>query len=106
VLVPEAEWEGEGLYRPDVVVTEDGLVMLYGNRSGSNRGVATSPSGVTWTRFVGNPVLTTSAVPRASMKTGELFYRDGVYLLYLENGGSFSGTNIAVLTRDAPIPVR
>jgi predicted GH43/DUF377 family glycosyl hydrolase len=106
VLVPEAEWEGSELTRPDVVVNEEGLVLMYGNRSGSNRGIATSRDGVVWTRFPGNPVLTTEAVPRATMKTGELHYRDGVYLLYLENGGSLSGTNIAVLTRDEPIVIR
>jgi hypothetical protein len=106
VLTPDSEWEGSELTRPDVVVTEDGLVMMYGNRSGSHRGIATSRDGLTWTRFSGNPVLDTRAVPRATMMTGELFYRDGVYLLYLENGGTFSTTNIAVLTRDAPIQIR
>jgi hypothetical protein len=106
VLAPEADWEGEELTRPDVVATPDGLVMMYANRSGSRRGIATSRDGVTWNRFPGNPVLTTTAVPRAAMRTGELVLQDGVYLLYLENGGSFSGTNIAVLTRDEIIAVR
>jgi len=107
VLVPEAEWEGSELTRPDVAATENGLVMMYANQSGSRRGIATSPDGVTWTRFPGNPVLTTASVPRATMKTGELYYREGVYLLYLENGGTaFTGSNIAVLTRDDPIVIR
>lgn len=105
VLVPNEEWEGEELTRPDVVATPDGLVMMYANRSGSKRGIATSRDGITWTRFAGNPVLTTTAVPRAAMRTGELVFHDGTYLLYLENGGSFSGTNIAVLTRDETIAV-
>jgi len=106
VLAPEADWEGSELTRPDVVVTAEGMVMLYGNSSGSNRGIATSTDGRTWTRFPGNPMLTTADVPRASMETGEMIYHDGKYLLYLENGGAVSSTNIAVLTRDLPILIR
>ena len=106
LLTPSEPWEREHLTRPDVVRTEDGFVMLYGNRSGSNRGVATSPDGVSWTKFAGNPVITVNDVPRSTIRTGELVYTGDIYLVYLENGGQRTGSDISVLTRDLPIEIR
>ena len=106
LLTPSESWEREHLTRPDVVRTGDGFVMLYGNRSGSNRGVATSRDGVAWTKFAGNPVITVNDVPRSTIRTGELVYTGDIYLVYLENGGQRTGSDISILTRDLPIEIR
>ena len=106
VLAPSAEWQRGAVRRPEVVQTSDGYVMLFANRSAGNWGVATSRDGLAWTEFHANPILTVTDVPGAQIRAMEVVLVDGTYYLYVETGGSRSSTDIVVLTRSNPIPIR
>jgi uncharacterized repeat protein (TIGR01451 family) len=62
VLVPGSSgaWDAAGVYAPNVIYDGGGYKMWYRGRdsSGFGRiGYATSPDGITWTRYGSNPVL-------------------------------------------------
>jgi predicted GH43/DUF377 family glycosyl hydrolase len=69
VMSPSAAWEGganntEGESSPTSVLREQGLFKLWyhGYANGTRQiGYATSPDGITWTKFAGNPVVTPGA---------------------------------------------
>lgn len=86
VLVP-AGWE-DHLERPDVVVTDDGFVMIYRGSVGGPMGLATSADGIEWTRVSDQPVFVEGREVEDSFWQGELTWTpaDGLRF-YLEAGG-------------------
>lgn len=102
VLVPDREWERGSLTRPNVVVDDGRLVMLYAARTSSGQGFAVGSDAVTWEKQSAEPVLTISDVPRASIKDAELVVGpDGGLYVLVENGGSRTSTDVYLL-REAP----
>ena len=63
VMVPTEEWEGE-ITVPGSVIYHDSLYhMWYRSRDfyvNDRIGYATSPDGISWTKYINNPVLVTS----------------------------------------------
>lgn len=62
VLLPSEAWEGgsNGEVSPNSILVEDGIYKLwYHSYDGRTRriGLATSPDGLLWTKYAGNPVL-------------------------------------------------
>jgi predicted GH43/DUF377 family glycosyl hydrolase len=53
VMVATEKWEGRSLDRPRVVQTPTGSLMLYTGRDLTDRGLATSTDGLTWTKIPG-----------------------------------------------------
>ena len=96
VLVPEAAWERSSLDRPRVAVTPHGLVMVYAGGRLTDRGVAWSADGVTWTRDGSQPAITQADFPIVGQAwDAALVAGSGTIDYYLEIGGAAgAGTNI------------
>ncbi len=105
ILSPVVDWEENWLGRPEVVLTEDGWVMLYeGGSRGSKTGMAISEDGVNFYRYAQNPFLTTSnMVDQNRFFQGALFYQDDRYYYLIEAGNGRVGTDIFLYTLDGPI---
>lgn len=85
VLVADREWEND-LNDPRVVVTEDGLTMLYSsiNSRGTfdGYGLATSIDGLNWEK--GDDLFIDARLVNGNVWFPELAYQDGEYFIYLE----------------------
>jgi hypothetical protein len=67
-------------------------------------GLATSEDGITWTRFPGNPVLTSADTPLGvPPHVFELVYVDNTFLLYVELGTD-DFTDIWLATHQGALP--
>jgi hypothetical protein len=75
VLTPTQTWEGTMVRDPSVLYQSDRYNMWYWNDSESI-GYATSPDGVSWTKYSDNPVFTNVLRPSVVYKSGTyyLFY--------------------------------
>ena len=75
VLTPTQTWEGTMVRDPSVLYQSKQYNMWYWNDSASI-GYATSPDGVNWTKYSGNPVFTNVLRPSVVYKSGTyyLFY--------------------------------
>ena len=77
VLTAGTSWEGNYISIGSVIWTGSQFMMWYrgvGGQAGSPEahgavGLATSPDGVTWTKYSGNPVMTTSTVDSSFLST-------------------------------------
>lgn len=60
---PNGAWDDEGIWRPAVIKEGSSYKMWYSGADGSTRriGYATSPDGLTWTKYGSNPVLAPDA---------------------------------------------
>jgi predicted GH43/DUF377 family glycosyl hydrolase len=82
---PEA-WDSSGEHAPFVMKNGDSYKMWYEGSDGNVRqlGYATSPDGINWTKFEGNPVL--QAGPEGYDQDvaghGSVLYEDGLYKLW------------------------
>jgi predicted GH43/DUF377 family glycosyl hydrolase len=105
VLVADAAtWELTALDRPRVVRTDDGYAMLYAARTLTDRGLATSPDGVTWTRVGDAPAISKPDFPvPGDAWDAALVHRDGVLIYYLEIGFATS-TGTEIYRATAPVP--
>jgi hypothetical protein len=100
VLAASEPWEGRSLDRPRAVVTPDGLAMVYAGRDLSDRGLATSGDGVTWTKR-GAPVIERDDFPiPARAWDAALLYRGGDLEYFLEIGGQTTKVYRATLPWD------
>jgi predicted GH43/DUF377 family glycosyl hydrolase len=87
VLVASERWEGRSLDRPRVVQTPAGYVMLYTGRQLTDRGLATSTDGLTWTKVPGpNIERKDFPVDERGAWDSALRYRDGELEYFLEIG--------------------
>jgi predicted GH43/DUF377 family glycosyl hydrolase len=98
VLVADAEWEIRSLGGADIVRTDDGWVMVYGNKTVTRAGIATSPDGFTWTKYESNPVFDCNIqAPDLNCGSYEINKLDGTWFLYF-SGGNRGGSDIYVAT--------
>jgi predicted GH43/DUF377 family glycosyl hydrolase len=87
VLVTTERWEGRSVDRPRVAQTPDGYVMLYAGRQLTDRGLATSTDGVTWTKVPGpNIERDDFPVKERGAWDSAITYRDGELEYLLEIG--------------------
>ena len=80
-------WDSDGISAPQIWKTPDHWVMAYqGIRQGMNYpqiGYATSPDGIVWTRYKGNPVVSLGSLLPGYYSGGLLFFpHEGVMNLY------------------------
>ena len=100
-----AKWELGGLDRPRVTVTPTGFAMVYSGRRLTDRGLALSTDGVTWTRAGDAPVITQADFPVSGQCwDAALLYDSGTLTYYLEIGGGTKATGTAVFRASASIP--
>jgi predicted GH43/DUF377 family glycosyl hydrolase len=88
VMVASGKWEGRSLDRPRVVHAPGGYVMVYAGRTLTDRGLATSPDGLTWTRVPGPNIQRKDfPVREPGSWDSALLSRDGELDYFLEIGG-------------------
>jgi predicted GH43/DUF377 family glycosyl hydrolase len=105
VLTAAAPWEHGSLDRPRVARTNGGFVMVYAGADLTDRGVARSSDGVTWTRDGEQPAITQDDFPvDGRCWDAALVNRDGTLYYYLEIGGGTAalGTDIFLATASLP----
>jgi predicted GH43/DUF377 family glycosyl hydrolase len=88
VMTATERWEGRSIDRPRVVSTPDGYAMVYVGRKLTDRGLATSADGITWTKIPG-PNIERKDFPISQPGSWDsaLVYRDGKLVYLLEIGG-------------------
>jgi hypothetical protein len=103
---PTDSWDSESIWGCSVLRAGDGWEMFYAaSRLGVVQiGYATSPDGVQWTRYEGNPVVTPEDDPaRAELETSILespavVVSDSTYFLYYDYGLPAGGIGLATGT--------
>jgi hypothetical protein len=84
----EEKWDYDNVLQPNVIVNDEGLVMMYKAHVGAAQdqaiGFATSEDGITWTRLNEEPLFSTADIARRRMWFTEMAYNDGTYYVYLE----------------------
>lgn len=93
-------WEGRSVDRPRVAATAGGLVMVYAGRDLTDRGIATSADGTTWSKVPGPSIERDDFPISARSWDAALLYRDGQLEYFLEIG--FETTSIYRATLDWP----
>jgi Predicted glycosylase len=102
VIVADQDWEHLKLDRPRVTTTPGGLAMVYAGGVLTDRGLAWSEDGVTWTKAPDQPAISRATFPISGQAwDAALVYRDGLLVYYLEIGG-MGGTQIYRATADLP----
>ena len=106
--VSEEDWDSTRVIDPNVVMTADGVEMIYLATSGSGKftqgefsfGAASSPDGIQWTRSDLNPVLSNQDHPNWSQAfLATLLYVEGTYFLYFDFvSPALRGTNVYLAT--------
>ncbi len=105
VLVPEVDWEGTGLDRPRVVPVGHGFLMVYAGSDLTDRGIATSTDGVTWTRDGQLPAITMGDFPVTGRAwDAALIERDGELTYFLEIGAGTQALGTEVYRATATLP--
>ena len=105
VLEPEADWEGPALDRPRVVAVPDGFLMVYAGTDLTDRGIATSTDGVTWTRLGDAPAITQDDFPVDGRAwDAALIARDGMLTYFLEIGAGTQALGTEVHRATAELP--
>lgn len=99
---PDA-WDGTKVHQSRVVLTPDGLVMMYRSSVGADRdkayGLATSSDGINWQRVGTEPVFSDADTGLRGIWFSELEYHDGTYYAFFEiQRGFLSQTDIYVGT--------
>lgn len=97
VLVATERWEGRSLDRPRVVAVPDGYVMIYAGRDLNDRGLATSPDGITWTKVPGPNIEQRDFPIKQRSWDCALLYRDGQLEFWLEIGSQTTSIYRATL---------
>jgi hypothetical protein len=86
VLLPSEPWELNGVDRPRVVSTSDGLVMVYAGLDLPTRGLATSVDGLAWTKVPGPAIEQADFPILGGAWDAALLHRDGELEYFLEIG--------------------
>jgi hypothetical protein len=104
VLSASATWERGGLDRPRVAVTPNGFAMVYSGRQLTDRGLAWSTDGVTWSRAGDAPVITVDSFPvPGQCWDAALLSESGTLTYYLEIGGGTKDTGTAIFRATASL---
>jgi len=88
VLQATESWELRAVDRPRVVLTPDGLVMLYTGLDLNARGLATSTDGLTWTKVPGPSIEQKDFPLQGGAWDSALRYTDGSLEYFLEIGNT------------------
>jgi predicted GH43/DUF377 family glycosyl hydrolase len=105
VLSAELDWEQGSLDRPRVARTADGYAMIYSGADLTDRGLAFSSDGMTWTRDGELPVITQDDFPVDGRSwDAALVYRDGALDYYLEIGTATASRGTQVYLASANLP--
>lgn len=98
-MADEKRWEFNHVNWPHVIVGEGNrLEMFYRGGSGSI-GLAFSDNGLTWERYVNNPVLTAEdVVTGTNIGSFNVINQDDIYYLYIESRVPEGGTKVFVAT--------
>jgi MYXO-CTERM domain-containing protein len=117
VLTPGASgtWDADSVCEPNVVHVADNYFMYYSHCVGDGGiGLATSTDGVSWTKYAGNPIITTGpGWESAQIDWGAVYY-DGAkfHIWYLGHQGTggfslgyASSTDGMTFTKSAANPV-
>jgi hypothetical protein len=98
VMRASEKWEGRSVDRPRVVADSNGLVMLYTGRDLTDRGLATSADGLTWTKLPG-PQIEQEDFPVKGQRSWDsaLLLRDGKLVYFLEIGSQTTSVYRALL---------
>jgi predicted GH43/DUF377 family glycosyl hydrolase len=105
VLSAEMGWEKGSLDRPRVARTADGYAMVYAGSDLTDRGLAFSPDGITWTRDGELPVITQDDFPvDGRCWDAALISRDGGLSYYLEIGTATASRGTQVYLATAALP--
>jgi hypothetical protein len=99
VADPESRFEDGGFNRIQVKFIDDQYLLTFAGKTGGNRGLATSPDGVVWTRDERNPILTNLEVPRSSIYDTAMVDDEGTIRWYVGAGG-FSSMAVYELVLD------
>lgn len=94
-----SEWDSGFIEGPSVIKEDDGYKMWYcgydaipdgsGTDGKANIGYATSDDGITWTKYAGNPVLTTGGGRESVyVQDPHVIKEDGVYHMWYGGGAS------------------
>ena len=105
VLEASAAWDGDALDRPRVQRIDDAWLMVYTGRTLTDRGLAWSDDGTTWTPDPSNPVISADDFPiEARTWDTALLWHDGVLRYYMELGGGAATTDIYLAVHQGPPP--
>ncbi len=105
ILTGELDWEQGRLDRPRVVRTDNGYAMVYAGSDLTDRGLAFSDDGVTWTRDGELPAITQDDFPvDGRCWDAALVYRDGTLDYYLEIGTATASKGTQVYLASAELP--
>ena len=100
ILKADQDWEHLRLDRPRVTATPSGFAMVYAGAVLTERGLAWSDDGITWTKAGDQPVIGHAMFPITGQAwDAALIYRDGILAYYLEIG-AMSGTQVFRATAD------
>ncbi len=93
-------WDGSSVGNASVFKDETGYKMYYSGKSYTSQiGVATSPDGITWTRYISNPVVPiTNSWETPGLVTPYVLRIDGVYHMWY--GISWTGYLIHATSPD------
>ncbi len=85
-------WEAKGVSAPSVLYNAPKWEMWYAGTDATGRysiGYASSPDGITWTKYAGNPVLSPSdsGADDASVVSPHVLYKDGIYHMWYAGRG-------------------
>lgn len=105
VLTGELDWEAGRLDRPRVARTSDGYAMVYAGSDLTDRGLAFSDDGISWTRDGELPAISRDDFPvDGRCWDAALVYRDGSLDYYLEIGTATASTGTQVYLASADLP--
>jgi len=96
-----ADWEGSGVAHPSVIY-RDGVYEMWYSTGLHRIGYAVSADGISWTRYCGGPILEglDSGWEAGDVKSAEVVYKDGLYLMTYSGGGSGDFSVGWALSRD------
>ncbi|MFQ5555585.1 MAG: hypothetical protein ACE5GC_09500 [Acidimicrobiia bacterium] len=106
VLIATDDWERGSLSTVDAVFDDGSWVLLYAGETMSRRGIAISDDGTDFEKLPENPMLDTTDVPRGGIFDTTLLRHEGEWLLFVENGGARSNTDISLLVYDGALRPR
>lgn len=105
----QGTWDAAWVHQPRVFQTRNGWLMIYRGTSATNGsnmklGLATSPDGIHWERYVGNPIFKPSDIKGSHQFwfTNAVLKDDMIYLFV--EGDINQTTQIYLATHDGGIP--
>jgi predicted GH43/DUF377 family glycosyl hydrolase len=99
---PAGSWDSSSVDLASILYSDGTYKLWYSGDSGTNAstriGLATSPDGVNWTRYAGNPVLTVgsaSAWDSGYVNVPHVIYHNGQYEMWFRGSNDPANSNFA-----------